>query len=111
MFERRGQPLTRAVPADIGLAGNQPQGGQHRTERRRLLEQEQGVVARQDVGDREQAIKVSGETDHYSRHAEWMAAMPPDRFRTFTISRPAASIRCASCCWSGNLRMLSTRYW
>jgi len=41
----------------------------------------------------------------------WIATIPPERFCHFTRSNPARSIMPARVGWSGNMRMLSARYW
>ena len=81
-FQRLGQSRT-----GIGAAGTECTGGR-----------------RQQEGGMQQA-----QQPHHSRQAECMAAMPPDRLRTFTCPRPASEIIWANFAWGGKRRMLSAR--
>ena len=45
----------------------------------------------------------------HSRQPEWIAAIPPERLRQRTCSRPASRISAAKAGWPGKRRMLSTR--
>ena len=51
----------------------------------------------------------TGQGAHQRRQAECMAAMPPERLRTFTCSRPASAIIWANFACGGKRRMLSAR--
>ena len=72
----RSQPLQRAGEPRTGVRLLRTKGP------RRPGEQPGGIKKAQGTGD----------GNHYSRQAECMAAMPPDRLRTFTCSRPASAI-------------------
>ncbi len=69
-------------------------------------DQLQRLVGR-DAAAHDQQNATAGEA--HSRQPEWIAAMPPDRFRTSTRAKPASRIIAASVCWSGNRAMLSAR--
>src|SRR5580698_9710214 len=56
-----------------------------------------------------QQAQRTGQNTHQRRQAECMAAMPPDRLRTLTCSRPASAIIWANFACGGKRRMLSAR--
>ena len=83
-----------------------------RAANRRLLQQEQRIVAREAAADGKQAKQVAQVGQHgfiQIRRAECSAAMPPLRSRTATLRKPAAVIISANRSWFGKRRMLSTR--
>ena len=85
-FQRAGKPH-----AGVGLARPKRQSGPG--------QQARGMDQTQEIRNRA----------HYSRQAECIAAMPPDKLRIFTWDRPASVIMCANFAWGGKRRMLSAR--
>ena len=110
--EGAGQLL--AGPA-VASAWHEPaqqgcQGGRHT----RLLDRRQCVMARQGAGDAEQSPEHERTAQHrfavQMRQPEWMAAIPPERFRQRARAKPAVSSFAARSACGGKRRIDSTRY-
>ncbi len=114
-FQGPRQPLPRPTPPRL-RAGEGPQGRRGEPDARRQdrveLAGDQGVGAHQHPARAEEASK-GGDIAHRARVTQpWCrAATPPVKLVQVTRSKPASRIIWAKVTWSGNRRMLSTRYW